>query len=71
MKWQHHKSKDKNITINKAVNLALHTITKIYKLYHTYHTYPLLYYKGQIQIKNNYSTTNKNSNTVNIAIKMI
>ena len=48
----HHKSKDKNNTVNKVINIELNTITNYTTLYHTYF---LLYYKQHIQITYNHT----------------
>ena len=43
----HHKSRNKDNTVNKVINIELHTITNYTT---SYHTYSLLYYEGHIRI---------------------
>ena len=49
----HHKSREKNNTVNKVINIEFYIITNCTILYHTY---LLLYYKGHIQMTYNNTT---------------
>ena len=58
---QHHKSRDKNNTVNKIINIKLHTITNCTTIYHTY---ILLYFKGRIQLTYNHTTIKVETKTI-------
>ena len=57
----HHKSTNKNNTINKVINIELNTITNCTILYHTYQ---LLNYKGHIQIPYNHTNIKVQTKTI-------
>ena len=56
-----HKSTDKNITVNKVINIEINTIIICKTLYHTY---LLLYYKGHIQITKNHTNIKVQTKTI-------